>query len=124
MIGIFIALLTVMLLVCGCMWLNTKFVPLQFQKVKIHTFFFRTKLYFIARRGFKCILEFAEPSNGAVLPLKAGQKMECLIIEGTPKRTFLCNEPHEIQYMQRKLLEHIAEYYDWIQVVEVLMSRK
>lgn len=84
----------------------------------------RRKLYIIAQFGLRWIVEIAETEHGNKLPLNAGEKMRCTVLEGAPARSGIKLENDEIRYMQRKLCEHLDEYYPWILVTEVLMPQR
>lgn len=124
MIGLIISLLIIAGIVFAGVWLYQVIIPLKHRDITLHTFQTRRKLYLIARCGFRFIVECATPEDGLTIPMPQGHKMECMIVEGSPIWSGFKLKPEEIAYMQQKLMEHLLEYYKWIQITEVLMPKK
>lgn len=116
----------VMLLCIGwALWsaYNTRH-PVHHCTINPHFILTRKKLYIIAQFGLRWIVEVAETEHGNKLPINEGEKMRCTMLEGSPAHSGIKLADNEIRYMQRKLCEHLDEYYPWIRVTEVLMSQR
>lgn len=97
--------------------------PVRNCNIKLRTIRTRKKLYLIAGFGCRWIVEVAETPDGKKMPLREGEKMNCMIVENSPLWSGFRLSEEDVSLMQRKLCEHLAEYYDWIQVTEVLMPK-
>lgn len=120
----FVIIILAILAIC-IGWCALKFVnmvhPVQQCAINPHFIKTRKKLYIIAQCGLRWIVETAEPADGQKIPIKEGEKLNCLIVEGTPLWSGIKLSETEVAYMQRELCAHLVKYYDWIQVTEVLM---
>lgn len=97
--------------------------PVRNCNIKLHFIRTRKKLYMIAGFGCRWIVEVAEAPEGRKLPLKEGEKMYCMVVENSPLWAGFKLSEENVSEMQNQLCRHLTEYYDWIQVTEVLMPK-
>ena len=93
--------------------------PINHCKINLHTFITKKRIYLIAEMGARWIVEIASPMSGQPIPIPDGEKFNCIIVEGQPYSNIMRLPNDDVKYMQRKLAEHLGEYYQWIQVTEI-----
>lgn len=98
--------------------------PVRNCNIKMRTVRMRKKLYLIAGFNYRWVVEVAATPDGAKFPLPEGTELNCIIVENSPLWAGFRLSEDDVSLMQRMLCEHIAEYYDWIQVTEVLMPKR
>lgn len=98
--------------------------PVQYCSIDPHVIVRKKKIYIWARFGFRWIMELATPYEIDGVVKEDNKSFACVIVEGSPKRKFFKLTDNEVAYMQRKLSEHLCEYYKWIQVTEILMPKE
>lgn len=93
--------------------------PVHRCKINLRTFITKKHIYLIAEMGARWIVEIASPMSGQPIPIPDGEKFNCIIVEGQPYSNIMRLPNDDVKYMQRKLAEHLGEYYQWIQVTEI-----
>lgn len=93
--------------------------PIHRCKINLHTFITKKRIYLIAGMGARWIVEVATPSSEHTIPVPEGEKFSCIIVKGQPYSNIMRLPNDDVKYIQRKLGEHLGEYYQWIQVTEI-----